>query len=75
MATLPTKCPKCGKSNTLEMAGERQGGFSGGKAAAGAILLGPIGLIGGLFGKKKFNINAQTVVMSSKNSDLRLVGF
>ena len=53
MATLPMKCPKCGKSNTLEMAGERQGGFSGGKAAAGAILLGPVGLVGGLFGKKK----------------------
>ena len=53
MATLPIKCPKCGKSNTLEMASERQGGFSCGKAAVGAILLGPVGLIGGLLGKKK----------------------
>ena len=33
--------------------GERTGGFSGGKAAAGAILLGPVGLLAGAFGKKK----------------------
>ena len=53
MARLPIDCPKCGKSNTLEPVGERQGGFSGGKAAAGMILLGGIGLVGGLLGKKK----------------------
>ena len=53
MATLPNNCPKCGKSNTFELVGEKQGGFSGGKAAAGAVLLGPVGLIGGLLGKKK----------------------
>ncbi|MBK5243755.1 MAG: hypothetical protein JJE18_01790 [Eubacteriaceae bacterium] len=49
----PGICPKCGKSKTMEMVSERQGGISGGKAALGAVLLGPIGLIGGALGKKK----------------------
>ena len=62
MATLPIKCPKCGKSNTFELVSEKTGGFSGGKAAAGAILLGPIGIIGGMFGKK-------TVQYKCKNCD------
>lgn len=53
MAALPIACPKCGKSNTLEPVGERQGGFSGGKAAVGVILLGVPGILGGLLGKKK----------------------
>ncbi len=51
--TPPNKCPKCKMIGTMEMVSERQGGISGGKAALGAVLLGPIGLIGGALGKKK----------------------
>ena len=32
---------------------EERKGFSVGKAAVGAVLLGPIGLVGGALGKKK----------------------
>ena len=54
MAKEPPKtCPNCGKSNTIELMGERTGGFSGGKAVVGAVLLGPLGLVAGAFGKKK----------------------
>lgn len=49
----PSMCPKCRQMNSFEMMGERKGGFSGGKAVAGAVLLGPIGLVGGALGKKK----------------------
>lgn len=49
----PTICPKCGKVRTMKMMSERKGGFSGGKAVAGAVLLGPVGLVGGALGKKK----------------------
>ncbi|MBQ3058490.1 MAG: hypothetical protein IJD00_06020 [Clostridia bacterium] len=53
MANLSTiVCPICGKA-TMCPIGERTGGFSGGKAAVGAILLGPIGLAAGALGKKK----------------------
>mgnify|MGYP000852640896 FL=1 len=43
------KCPKCG-SNQIT-AGNK--GFGLGKAAAGGLLLGPAGLLGGLVGSKK----------------------
>lgn len=45
-------CPRCGLG-TLRAIGERTGGFSGGKALAGAFLAGPIGLAAGALGKKK----------------------
>lgn len=45
-------CPKC-VLGTLVPMGERKGGFSGGKAVAGAVLAGPVGLAAGLLGKKK----------------------
>ena len=45
-------CPKC-KLGYLQAISERKGGFSGGKAAAGAILLGPLGLAAGALGRKK----------------------
>ena len=45
-------CPRCG-IGYLQAVGERTGGFSGGKAALGAILAGPIGLAAGALGKKK----------------------
>jgi hypothetical protein len=43
------KCPKCG--STQISAGDK--GFGLGKAAAGGLLLGPVGLLGGLIGSKK----------------------
>lgn len=49
----PSKCPACGESAGWSCVGESKKGFSVGKAAAGAILLGPIGLAGGALGKKK----------------------
>ena len=45
-------CPRC-KQGYLKAISERTGGFSGGKAALGAFLVGPIGLAAGAFGKKK----------------------
>ena len=53
-----TICPSC-KWGFMYPVGERQGGFSTGKAAAGAILLGPIGLLGGALGKKKKNYQCE----------------
>jgi hypothetical protein len=45
-------CPKY-KNVLMKPVGEDHGGFSGGKAVVGAVLLGPIGLLGGMLGKKK----------------------
>lgn len=45
-------CPVC-KFGTMMKVGERTGGFSVGKAAIGAVIAGPIGLIGGVLGKKR----------------------
>lgn len=45
-------CTAC-HQGIMKPAGERTGGFSGGKAAVGAVLLGPIGLAAGALGKKK----------------------
>lgn len=45
-------CPKC-HTGYLRAVSERKGGFSGGKAVAGAILLGPLGIAAGALGKKK----------------------
>ena len=47
-----TPCPKC-RLGFLTAVGERKGGFSGGKAALGAVIAGPIGLAAGALGKKK----------------------
>ncbi|MBQ3870955.1 MAG: hypothetical protein II777_10435 [Clostridia bacterium] len=47
-----TTCPKC-HLGYLKPIGERKGGFSGGKAVAGALLFGPIGVAAGALGKKK----------------------
>ena len=37
----------------MQAIGERKGGFSGGKAVAGAIIAGPVGVAAGALGKKK----------------------
>lgn len=44
-------CPKC-RLGYLQAVGERKGGFSGGKAVAGALIAGPLGLAAGALGKK-----------------------
>ena len=48
----PLKCPRC--ASTQLYAGDK--GFSLGKAAAGGILLGSVGLLGGFIGSKKIMI-------------------
>ena len=59
MADLNFKpCPKC-RRGYLKAIGERTGGFSGGKAAFGAIMLGPLGLAAGALGKKKVMYQCQ----------------
>lgn len=50
--TNPYICPKC-YLGFLQRVSERKGGFSGGKAVAGAVLLGPLGVAAGALGKKK----------------------
>ena len=45
-------CPKC-RIGYLTAVGERTGGFSGGKAAVGAVVAGPLGLAAGALGRKK----------------------
>ena len=40
----PTRCPACGELYEWKYVGTGRGGFSGGKAALGAIAFGPIGL-------------------------------
>ena len=49
----PIKCPMCNNSITWKEVDTSKKGFSVGKAAAGGILLGPIGLLGGALGKTK----------------------
>ncbi len=52
MSDEKIKCPKCGSSQISV----NNKGFGLGKAAAGGILLGPVGLLGGLIGSKKIKI-------------------
>ena len=51
----PAKCPQCGAIKEWQPAGQTKGGFSGGKAVAGAVLLGPIGLAAGALGEKQLS--------------------
>lgn len=46
------RCPKC-SSNQVTVQNK---GFGVGKAAIGAVALGPVGLIGGLIGSKKVKL-------------------
>lgn len=50
---VPYSCPMCGESIKWIQVDEEKKGFSVGKAAAGAILFGPVGLVGGALGKKR----------------------
>ena len=53
MAKIPTDCPKCRAQYSMVAISERKGGFSGGKAVAGALIAGPVGVAAGALGKKK----------------------
>jgi len=46
------RCPKCGSSQLTT----KDKGFSLGKAAVGALWLGPVGLAAGMLGSKKTHI-------------------
>ncbi|GEM_PF-142965 len=46
------KCPQCQSTQITS----QEKGFSLGKAAAGGVLLGPVGLLGGVLGSKKINV-------------------
>lgn len=48
----PVRCPKCRSPQVVA----NQRGFSSGAAVMGGILLGPMGLVGGLFGSGKTQI-------------------
>ena len=49
----PDKCPMCGEQLKWKNVDTQKKGFSVGKAVAGCLLVGPVGLIGGALGKKK----------------------
>lgn len=51
--TSMVKCPRC--YSYMEAVGERKGGFSGKKAAIGVAAAGSVGLLAGLFGKRKIS--------------------
>lgn len=53
MSKAPIMCPVCCEAISWKMVDTSNKGFSVGKAAAGALLLGPIGVLGGALGKKK----------------------
>ena len=53
MAKAPNVCPICGERTGWKKVDTSNKGFSVGKAAVGAVLLGPVGLVGGALGKKK----------------------
>ena len=52
MSKAPKNCPMCGEHSKWIVVDDSKKGFSVGKAAAGGILLGPVGLVGGALGKK-----------------------
>ena len=49
---VPRECPMCKKSDKWKKVDTQKKGFSVGKAALGAVLFGPVGVIGGALGKK-----------------------
>lgn len=53
MGKAPERRPMCGEQQNWKLVDVSKKGFSVGKAAVGAVLLGPIGLVGGALGKKK----------------------
>lgn len=64
----PAQCPSCGERAGWKCTGESNKGFSVGKAAAGGLLLGPIGLVGGALGKKRKRRTTARTVDSAKTT-------
>lgn len=54
MSKVPNQCPSCGSAEHWKPVDLSNKGFSVGKAAVGAVVFGPVGLIGGALGKKKW---------------------
>lgn len=52
MAGVPNRCPVCNEQVGWKKVDTERKGFSVGKAAVGAVILGPVGLVGGALGKK-----------------------
>jgi ribosomal protein S27E len=52
MSTASVSCPKCGSTQITA----QKRGFSGGKAVAGAVLTGGVGLLAGLHGSSNIDI-------------------
>ena len=48
----PVRCPRCRSTQLIA----NKKGFGLGKAAAGGLLLGPVGLLGGFLGSSKVKI-------------------
>lgn len=55
--TAPTECPKCRAAYSMRAIGERNGGFSGGKAVIGAVIAGPIGVASRRTRQKENNLS------------------
>lgn len=53
MGKAPRCCPACKEVDGWKHVDTDKKGFSVGKAAVGAVLVGPVGLVGGALGKKK----------------------
>jgi len=53
MSFAPSCCPICYEKEGWKKVDINKQGFSVGKAAVGAVFLGPIGLLSGALGKKK----------------------
>lgn len=52
MAKAPFTCPMCNEYAKWKVVDTSNKGFSVGKAALGAVIFGPMGLVGGALGKK-----------------------
>lgn len=50
---VPAECPMCGEARTWVIVEQSNKGFSVGKAVIGALLFGPVGVIGGALGSPK----------------------
>ena len=61
----PKECPMCGEKEKWKYIDDAKKGFSGGKALAGGILLGPLGLVAGALGKKNIYIFVQVVAFNT----------
>lgn len=70
----PNTCPSCGAKEEWNYVGTQKKGYSVGKAALGAVFLGPVGLVGGALGKKvgqyycrKCNFSAAYTILATKD--------